>query len=182
MYHSLITSCTHLFSIPLHTALSTEPRHCIPLLVQELKCPARSMESNPNSWPWFYRMNDAMVGRFASCAPILTPLVEEGDEEFEPSPLPRKRARRTPGKGGMSEFLTESEMLCSFPRLSRCSWDPHLINFGRTSSTFQILTSSALRSSASLRAAASTSCSRFRDDIVATACRILASPPCSSLN
>ncbi|XP_055789794.1 uncharacterized protein LOC129862310 isoform X1 [Salvelinus fontinalis] len=77
---------------------------------KELKCPARSMESNPNSWPWFYRMNDAMEGRFAGCAPILTPVVEEGDEEFEPSPPPGKRARRTPGRGGMSEFLTESEM------------------------------------------------------------------------
>nr|XP_046165728.1 uncharacterized protein LOC124002386 isoform X2 [Oncorhynchus gorbuscha] len=77
---------------------------------KELKCPARGMESNPNSWPWFYRMNDAVEGRFAGCAPILTPVVEEGDEEFEPSPPPRKRARRTPGRGGMSEFLTESEM------------------------------------------------------------------------
>lgn len=75
-----------------------------------MKCPARGMESNPNSWPWFYRMNDAVEGRFAGCAPILTPVVEEGDEEFEPSPPPRKRARRTPGRGGMSEFLTESEM------------------------------------------------------------------------
>ncbi|KAJ8002975.1 hypothetical protein DPEC_G00164530 [Dallia pectoralis] len=77
---------------------------------KELKCPARSTENSPNSWPWYYRMNDALEGRFAGCAPTLMPVVEEGDEEFEPSPPPRKRARRTPGRGGMSEFLTESEM------------------------------------------------------------------------
>lgn len=78
---------------------------------KELKFPARGMETNPNSWPWFYRMNDAMEGRFSGCAPVLTPIVEEGDEECEPSPPPpRKRARRAQEKGGMSEFLTESEM------------------------------------------------------------------------
>ena len=56
-------------------------------------------------------MNDAMEGRFAGSAPVLAPMVEEGDDECEPSPPPaRKRARRTPGRGGMSEFLTESEM------------------------------------------------------------------------
>ncbi|XP_067090297.1 uncharacterized protein [Osmerus mordax] len=78
---------------------------------KELKFPARGIESNPNSWPWFYRMNDAMEGRFAGSAPVLAPMVEEGDDECEPSPPPaRKRARRTPGRGGMSEFLTESEM------------------------------------------------------------------------
>ncbi|XP_071756221.1 uncharacterized protein LOC139912345 [Centroberyx gerrardi] len=76
---------------------------------KELKFPARGVETNPNSWPWFYRMNDAMEGRFAGSAPILTPIVEDGDEECEPSPpAPRKRARRS--RGGMAEFLTESEM------------------------------------------------------------------------
>ncbi|XP_056138252.1 uncharacterized protein LOC130114408 [Lampris incognitus] len=78
---------------------------------KELKFPARGSEVNPNSWPWFYRMNDAMEGRFAGSAPILTPIVEEGDEECEPSPpVPKKRARRNVGRGTMSEFLTESEM------------------------------------------------------------------------
>ncbi|KAM4618616.1 uncharacterized protein ACJ7VT_007973 isoform 2-T2 [Polymixia lowei] len=78
---------------------------------KELKFPARGVESNPNSWSWFYRMNDAMEGRFATSAPILTPIVEDGDEECEPSPpAPRKRARRSATRGVMSEFLTESEM------------------------------------------------------------------------
>ncbi|XP_029379748.1 uncharacterized protein LOC115057024 isoform X2 [Echeneis naucrates] len=76
---------------------------------KELKFPARGVETNPSSWPWFYRMNDAMEGRFAGAAPILTPIVEDEDEDCEPlSPTPKKRARRT--RGGMAEFLTESEM------------------------------------------------------------------------
>lgn len=67
------------------------------------------METNPSSWPWFYRMNDAMEGRFAGAAPILTPIVEDEDEDCESlSPTPKKRARRS--RGGMAEFLTESEM------------------------------------------------------------------------
>ncbi|CAL8322777.1 unnamed protein product [Gadus morhua 'NCC'] len=80
---------------------------------KELKFPARGVESSPGSWPWFYRMSDAMEGRFAAAAPVLTPLVEEGDEDCEPAsppPLPRKRARRGAGRSSMSEFLTESEM------------------------------------------------------------------------
>ncbi|XP_026220684.1 uncharacterized protein LOC113165438 isoform X4 [Anabas testudineus] len=76
---------------------------------KELKFPARGVETNPSSWPWFYRMNDAMEGRFAGAAPILTPVVEDEDEDCEPlSPTPKKRARRS--RGGMAEFLTESEM------------------------------------------------------------------------
>ncbi|XP_053175029.1 uncharacterized protein zgc:171459 [Scomber japonicus] len=76
---------------------------------KELKFPARGVETNPSSWPWFYRMNDAMEGRFAAVAPILMPIVEDEDEECEPlSPTPKKRARRS--RGGMAEFLTETEM------------------------------------------------------------------------
>ncbi|XP_034734826.1 uncharacterized protein LOC117948966 [Etheostoma cragini] len=76
---------------------------------KELKFPPRGAETNPSSWPWFYRMNDAMEGRLAGAAPVLTPIVEDEDEDCEPlSPTPKKRARRS--RGGMSEFLTESEM------------------------------------------------------------------------
>ncbi|XP_028287433.1 uncharacterized protein LOC114452359 [Parambassis ranga] len=76
---------------------------------KELKFPARGVETNPSSWPWFYRMNDAMEGRFVGAAPILTPIVEDEDDDCEPlSPTPKKRARRS--RGGMAEFLTESEM------------------------------------------------------------------------
>uniref|UniRef100_A0A3Q2ZZI2 Uncharacterized LOC108251027 n=1 Tax=Kryptolebias marmoratus TaxID=37003 RepID=A0A3Q2ZZI2_KRYMA len=76
---------------------------------KELKFPSRAVETNPSSWPWFYRMNDAMEGRFAGAAPILTPIVEDEDEDCEPlSSTSKKRARRS--RGGMTEFLTESEM------------------------------------------------------------------------
>lgn len=76
---------------------------------KELKFPARGVETNPSSWPWFYRMNEAMEGRFAGAAPLLTPVIEDEDEDCEAlSPTPRKRARRS--RGGMAEFLTESEM------------------------------------------------------------------------
>ncbi|KAJ3596194.1 hypothetical protein NHX12_002603 [Muraenolepis orangiensis] len=62
---------------------------------KELKFPARGVESSPGSWPWFYRMSDAMEGRFATAAPVLTPIVEEGDEDCEPSsPPPPSRKRR----------------------------------------------------------------------------------------
>lgn len=54
-------------------------------------------------------MNDAMEGHFSGAAPILTPIVEDEDEDCEPlSSTPKKRARRS--RGGMTEFLTESEM------------------------------------------------------------------------
>ncbi|XP_075993288.1 uncharacterized protein LOC142988130 [Genypterus blacodes] len=76
---------------------------------KELKFPARGVESNPSSWPWFYRMNDAMEGRFAGAASVLTPIVEDDDDYCEQlSPAPKKRPRRN--RGGMAEFLTESEM------------------------------------------------------------------------
>uniref|UniRef100_A0A3Q2TM04 Uncharacterized LOC105929716 n=1 Tax=Fundulus heteroclitus TaxID=8078 RepID=A0A3Q2TM04_FUNHE len=76
---------------------------------KELKFPSRGVETNPSSWPWFYRMNEAMEGRLANAAPILAPIVEDGDEECELLlPTPKKRARRS--RGGMAEFLTESEM------------------------------------------------------------------------
>ncbi|MEQ2201569.1 hypothetical protein XENOCAPTIV_014436, partial [Xenoophorus captivus] len=76
---------------------------------KELKFPSRGVDTNPSSWPWFYRMNDAMEGRLANAAPILAPIVEDGDEECEPLlQMPKKRARRS--RGGMAEFLTESEM------------------------------------------------------------------------
>lgn len=88
---------------------------------QELKFPARGVETNPSSWPWFYRMNEAMEGRFAGTAPLLTPVVEDEDDDCEAlSPAPRKRARRS--RGGMAEFLTESEMdlLVDNDEKSRC--------------------------------------------------------------
>ncbi|XP_054633578.1 uncharacterized protein LOC129181874 isoform X2 [Dunckerocampus dactyliophorus] len=76
---------------------------------KELKFPARGMESNPSSWPWFCRMNDAMEGRLAGGAPVLTPIVDDEDDDCELlSPTPKKRARRS--RGGMAEFLNESEM------------------------------------------------------------------------
>ncbi|XP_061898628.1 uncharacterized protein LOC133646830 isoform X3 [Entelurus aequoreus] len=76
---------------------------------KELKFPARGVETNPSSWPWFCRMNDAMEGRLAGAAPVLTPIVDDEDDDCELlSPTPKKRVRRS--RGGMAEFLSESEM------------------------------------------------------------------------
>uniref|UniRef100_A0A087Y2I7 Myb/SANT-like DNA-binding domain-containing protein n=1 Tax=Poecilia formosa TaxID=48698 RepID=A0A087Y2I7_POEFO len=52
---------------------------------KELKFPSRGVEANPNSWPWFYRMNDAMEGRLANAAPILAPIVEDGGSQSSPT-------------------------------------------------------------------------------------------------
>lgn len=75
---------------------------------KELKFPAAGVEPNLNSWPWFYRMNEAVEGRLAGAAPVLTPIIEDDDDFCEAiSPIPKKRTRRS---RGMSEFLTESEI------------------------------------------------------------------------
>ncbi|KAK7891773.1 hypothetical protein WMY93_023736 [Mugilogobius chulae] len=75
---------------------------------KELKFPAPGVDPNLSSWPWFFRMNEAMEGRLAGAAPLLTPIIEEDDEFCEaPSPMPKKRARRS---RGMTDFLTESEI------------------------------------------------------------------------
>lgn len=80
-----------------------------PPLPQELRFPAPGVETNPGSWPWFYRMSDALEGRLAGAAPVLVPIGESGDDECEPlPPAPRKRARR--GRRILTEFLTESEI------------------------------------------------------------------------
>lgn len=79
------------------------------LFPQELRFPAPGVETNPGSWPWFYRMSDALEGRLAGAAPVLTPIGEDGDDECEPlSPAPRKRPRRS--RRILTEFLTESEI------------------------------------------------------------------------
>lgn len=54
-------------------------------------------------------MSDALEGRLAGSAPILTHLEEEGDDECEPlAPAPRKRPRRS--RRILTEFLMESEI------------------------------------------------------------------------
>lgn len=75
---------------------------------KELKFPAPGVDPNLSSWPWFYRMNEAMEGRLAGTAPLLTPIIDEEDEFCEAvSPMPKKRQRRS---RGMTDFLTESEI------------------------------------------------------------------------
>lgn len=56
-------------------------------------------------------MSDALEGRLTGSAPILTALVEEGDDECEPlspAPVPRKRPRRS--RRTLTEFLIESDI------------------------------------------------------------------------
>lgn len=65
--------------------------------LQDLKYPPVGMESvadGSSSWPWFHLMNEAMEGRLASSAPLLTPVTQ--DDEQQPDPAPRHRSRPAP--------------------------------------------------------------------------------------
>lgn len=77
--------------------------HCLPLLflpspsTQDLKYPPVGMESiadSASSWPWFHLMNEAMEGRLANSAPLLTPVTQ--DEEQQPDPSPKNQSETTP--------------------------------------------------------------------------------------
>ena len=64
---------------------------------QDLKYPPVGMESvadGASSWPWFHLMNEAMEGRLANSAPLLTPVTQEDDQH--PDPAPRHRSRVVP--------------------------------------------------------------------------------------
>uniref|UniRef100_A0A087Y2J0 Myb/SANT-like DNA-binding domain-containing protein n=3 Tax=Poecilia formosa TaxID=48698 RepID=A0A087Y2J0_POEFO len=64
---------------------------------KDLKYPPVGMESaadSASSWPWFHLMNDAMEGRLAGSAPLLTPLTQDDDQH--PDPAPRHRLRLPP--------------------------------------------------------------------------------------
>lgn len=55
------------------------------------------MENVPDgtsSWPWFHLMNEAMEGRLASSAPLLSPVTQ--DDEQQPEPPTRHRSRPAP--------------------------------------------------------------------------------------
>lgn len=58
-----------------------------------------------SSWPWFHLMNDAMEGRLASSAPLLTPVTQ--DDEQHPDPTPR-RPRLAPPLSSSSEYGQEA--------------------------------------------------------------------------
>ncbi|XP_053741568.1 uncharacterized protein zgc:171459 [Synchiropus splendidus] len=118
---------------------------------KEVKCPAPGVESSPSSWSWFYRMHDAMEGRLAAAAPVLSPIVEDGDEDYDSlSPTPKKRTRR--GRKGMSEFLTESEMDLLVDGQDRHG-TPALAGFHRPSELTYKLTEEDTRRLIELRAA-----------------------------
>ena len=64
---------------------------------QDLKYPPVGMESvadGASSWPWFHLMNEAMEGRLANSAPLLTPVTQDDDQH--PDPAPRHRPRPAP--------------------------------------------------------------------------------------
>lgn len=64
---------------------------------QDLKYPPVGMESmadNAASWPWFHLMNEAMEGRLAASAPVLTPITQEDDQHPDPVPSRHSRARQ----------------------------------------------------------------------------------------
>uniref|UniRef100_I3KP93 Myb/SANT-like DNA-binding domain-containing protein n=1 Tax=Oreochromis niloticus TaxID=8128 RepID=I3KP93_ORENI len=64
---------------------------------KDLKYPPVGMESvadGASSWPWFHLMNEAMEGRLASSAPLLTPVTQDDDQH--PDPAPRHRLRAAP--------------------------------------------------------------------------------------
>uniref|UniRef100_A0A3P8RT16 Myb/SANT-like DNA-binding domain-containing protein n=1 Tax=Amphiprion percula TaxID=161767 RepID=A0A3P8RT16_AMPPE len=56
---------------------------------KDLKYPPVGMESvadGASSWPWFHLMNEAMEGRLASSAPLLTPVTQDDDQHPDPAP------------------------------------------------------------------------------------------------
>lgn len=55
-----------------------------------------SAADSASSWPWFHLMNDAMEGRLAGSAPLLTPLTQDDDQH--PDPAPRHRLRLPPAQ------------------------------------------------------------------------------------
>lgn len=71
--------------------------YIIPCSPQDLKYPPVGMESvadGASSWPWFHLMNEAMEGRLANSAPLLTPVTQDDDQP--PDPTPRNRPRLPP--------------------------------------------------------------------------------------
>lgn len=53
-----------------------------------------SVADGASSWPWFHLMNEAMEGRLANSAPLLTPVTQDDDQH--PEPIPRHRSRVVP--------------------------------------------------------------------------------------
>lgn len=62
------------------------------------------------SWPWFHLMNDAMEGRLAGSAPLLTPLTQDDDQH--PDPAPRHRLRLAPPPPQQPPSSTDFQEAC----------------------------------------------------------------------
>uniref|UniRef100_A0A672I3L5 Myb/SANT-like DNA-binding domain-containing protein n=1 Tax=Salarias fasciatus TaxID=181472 RepID=A0A672I3L5_SALFA len=75
---------------------------------KDLKYPPVGMESvadGASSWPWFQLMNEAMEGRLASSAPLLTPVTQ--DDDHAPDRTPKHRPRPAPPPPPPSDYGPE---------------------------------------------------------------------------
>uniref|UniRef100_A0A8D0DBC8 Uncharacterized protein n=1 Tax=Sander lucioperca TaxID=283035 RepID=A0A8D0DBC8_SANLU len=76
----------------------------------DLKYPPVGMENvadSSSSWPWFHLMNEAMEGRLASSAPLLTPVTHDDDQHPDPAPRHRPRAVAAPPPTSSSDYAQE---------------------------------------------------------------------------
>ena len=67
-----------------------------------------SVADSASSWPWFHLMNDAMEGRLASSAPLLTPVTQDDDQQLDPAPRHRSRHVPPPPPAPSSDYGQEA--------------------------------------------------------------------------
>lgn len=61
-----------------------------------------------SSWPWFHLMNEAMEGRLASSAPLLTPVTQDDEQHPELAPRPRNLPAPPPPPTSSSDYGQEA--------------------------------------------------------------------------
>lgn len=67
------------------------------------------MADGSSSWPWFHLMNEAMEGRLANSAPLLTPVTQDDEQQLDLTPRHRSRpAPPPPTSSSASDYRQEA--------------------------------------------------------------------------